>query len=186
MHLFSTSTRITHMTSRIFSSFWGVLLIGLLFPIVGVAQETPSPREAYQGATAPTVKEYGRPGYAKITVYVWGSADTGVWNVEKGTDLLEFVSVVSRVQMASRSPDQRVVEKLSLYRDESRQGDPYFETQIEELFSSRGSYPALQEGDILVLESQARNRFTWRDVARITGAIATLLNTYLLLERVRN
>lgn len=133
----------------------------------------------------PTVKEYGRPGYPRMTIYVWGNADSGVWNVERGTDLLEFVSVISRARMSQNSPDRRRIERLSVYRDqEPGRGDPFFESDVKDIFADRNSYPALQEGDILVLETDTRTRFTWRDIARVTGTVAALLNTYLLFERL--
>jgi hypothetical protein len=148
------------------------------------AQEQESQRQAMFG---PTVKEYGRSGYPKMTIYVWGNADSGVWRVEKGTELLEFASVVSRVQMTENSPDRERIERLSIYRDQSPgSGSPFFESRIETLFSDRGSKPTLQEGDRLVIESRARNRFTWRESARVAGTIATLLNTYLLFDRISN
>lgn len=174
------------MTSRIVFAVSGSFLLALFSAIPVAAQETPGANQVISVPTSPTVKEYGRPGYPKMTIYVWGDADTGVWNVEKGTDLLEFVSVVSRLRMTNNNPERRLIEKLSIYRNGSRNSDPYFESRIETLFSSRGSYPTLQGGDILVLESEAKGRFTWRDGARVVGAVATLLNTYLLLERIRD
>lgn len=134
----------------------------------------------------PNVKEYGRPGYPMMTIYVWGNADTGVWNVEEGTDLLEFLSVVSRVQFGENRPDQRATEILRLYRDGRAEGEPFFESRVEDLFTRRDSYPTLQEGDIIVLETKVKGRFTWRDVGQVVGVAATVLNTWLLLDRLRN
>ena len=166
-----------------------LFVMGLLFftiPMPVQAQQQPA--DSRSAMNNPVVKEYGRAGYSKITVYVWGNADTGVWRVEEGTDLLEFVSVVSRLEMSNRNPGRRQIETLRIYRDQTPQseGDPFFEKRVETLFTERGTYPALKEGDILVLESQARNRFTWRDVAQVTGTIAAVVNTYLLLDRLGN
>lgn len=147
-------------------------------PVDVLAQETPT-------TTTPNVKEYGRPGYPEMTVYVWGDADTGVWNVEEGTDLLEFLSVVSRLRFGENRPDQRAVQTLRLYRDGRVEGSPVFESRVQELFTEREEYPDLQEGDILVLETRSRNRFTWRDVREVVGTAAVLLNTYLLIDRLR-
>lgn len=133
----------------------------------------------------PNVKEYGRPGYPVMTVYVWGNADTGVWSVEEGTDLLEFLSVISRVQFGERNPDRRATELLRLYRDGGPGDEPLFEAQIQDLFSQRNQYPALQEGDILVLETKVKTRFTWRDVGRVVGVAGTFFNTWLILDRIR-
>ncbi|HKL87596.1 MAG TPA: hypothetical protein VJ884_01235 [Salinibacter sp.] len=134
----------------------------------------------------PNVKEYGRPGYPVFTVYVWGEADTGVWSVEEGTDLLEFISVISRAQFGARGPDRRSIQKLKLYRDGKAEGKPFFEARIQDLFTARGSYPTLQSEDILVLETQVKGRFTWRDLGQMIGIASTILNTYLILDRIQN
>ncbi len=165
-------------------SFLILILAGLMVvdPAIVQAQEQDAQPQAMFG---PTVKEYGREGYPKMTIYVWGNADSGVWRVEKGTELLEFASVVSRTRMTDNSPDRRRVERLSVYRNQSPgTGSPFYETRIETLFSERGSTPTLQEGDILVIETRTQNRFTWRDISRVAGTIATLLNTYLLFNRI--
>jgi hypothetical protein len=167
-----------------------LLVVATMVPVppsAAQAQEQPQMTAETRALFTPTVKEYGRPGYPRMTIYVWGNADSGVWNVERGTDLLEFVSVISRTRMSENSPDRRRVEKLSVYRDQRPGGgDPFFESNVKDIFASRDSYPTLQEGDILVLETQTRTRFTWRDIARVTGTVAALLNTYLLFERLGN
>jgi len=152
-----------------------------------LAQEAPQITGGTRTLFTPTIKEYGRPGFPRMTVYVWGNADSGVWNVEKGTDLLEFLTVVSRARMTDTSPDRRRIETLSVYRDATPgTGSPVFKSDVQDIFSNRGSYPALQENDILVLETRAKGRFTWRDIARVTGTVAALLNTYLLFDRIGN
>ena len=179
------------MTSPRFSLLLTALLVvataASVGPSAAQAQEQAQVTTDTRALLTPTVKEYGRPGYPRMTIYVWGNADNGVWNVEKGTDLLEFVSVISRTRMSENSPDRRRIEKLSLYRDQRPgHGEPFYETDVKAMFAARDSYPALQEGDILVLETQTRSRFTWRDIARVTGTIAALVNTYLLFDRLGN
>ena len=135
----------------------------------------------------PTVKTYGRAGYAKVTVFVWGVADTGVWNVEEGTDLLEFLSVAVRSEGGNQRADVRSYQVLKMYREnQNRQNDPFFERRMDELFSRTQSYPALQEGDILMIETRSRRRFTWRDITQVTGTVASLVSTYLLLDRLND
>jgi hypothetical protein len=168
--------------SRFVTALYVAAFILITAPISVQAQQQPG--DALSGVTNPTVKEYGRSGYEKITIYVWGNADTGVWRVEKGTDLLEFVSVVSRLRLVSEDPRERQIESLLIYRDQSQDEEPFFEQRVETLFSKRGNYPALQDGDILVLETKTKSRFTWRDVAQVTGTIAAVVNTYLLLDRL--
>lgn len=161
-----------------------LLICGVLFlygPPEAAAQLT------QQTITAPTVKTYGRPGYPKVTVFVWGTADTGVWNVEEGTDLLEFLSVAVRSDGGNRNADIRSYRVLKVYRDdEDRSGDPFFEARMDDLFAREMPYPELRERDILVIESRARRRFTWRDITQVTGTVASLLSTYLLIDRLND
>lgn len=159
----------------------------LLLSVLLLAWPSESIAQAEQGLTeGPTVKTYGRAGYPTVTVYVWGAADTGVWNVEKGTDLLEFLSVAVRTQGGNRV-EVRSFQVLEMYReDQNRKNDPFFESRMDELFSREKSYPSLQEGDILKIETQSRRRFTWRDISQVTGTLASLVSTYLLLDRLND
>jgi hypothetical protein len=175
------------MTTSRFNSILAAVFGAVLF--LGADVSTALAQQQTPQATAlltPNVKEYGRPGYPVMTVYVWGDADTGVWSVEEGTDLLEFVSVISRVQFGDRRPDERSVQRLQLYRDGRTEGTPFYESTMEDLFTERGEYPSLLEGDILVLETTTRNRFTWRDIREVVGTAAIFLNTYLLLDRLND
>lgn len=167
--------------SLVLAALLSVGLIIIAGPLRVQAQQIPN-----NPVRTPNVKEYGRPGYPVVTVYVWGNADTGVWNVEEGTDLLEFVSVVSRTQFGDRGPDRRAIQKLKLYRDGRTEGEPFFEARLQELFSARSSYPALKGQDILVLETEVKSRFTWRDVGQIVGIASTVLNTFLILDRIQS
>ena len=159
----------------------GAVLILAAGPRQAHAQQIPN-----TPVLTPNVKEYGRPGYPVFTVYVWGDADTGVWSVDEGTDLLEFISVISRTQFGGRAPDRRAIQKLKLYRDGRAEGEPFFEARIQDLFTARDSYPALQAEDILVLETEVKGRFTWRDVGQIVGIASTVFNTFLILDRIQN
>lgn len=173
------------MTASRFLSVFAALLGAVLLLPAGATTAQAQQQLPQSALLTPNVKEYGRPGYPVMTVYVWGNADTGVWSVEEGTDLLEFVSVISRIRFGDQNPERRATEILRLYRDGRPGEEPFFESQIQNLFSARNQYPALQEGDILVLETEVRRRFTWRDVGQVVGVAATFFNTWLILDRIR-
>ena len=157
----------------------GVLIwLGLfLAPMVAWSQ----PSEELAG-----VNVYGRPGYPKITVFVWGQAQNGVWLVEEETDLIELLTVAARSDVTLRQPERRSETYVKLYRNgASPQGsDPLFSAKVEEVFSGRRSYPALQDGDILVVETQVRRRVTWWDVSQIVGTVSSGVSLILLLNRL--
>lgn len=127
---------------------------------------------------------YGQAGNPKMTVYVWGQAQTGLWSVDVGTDLLEFASVVTRSGLRANRPETRSDLILQLFREEPDGQDPVFEQSIEELFTTR-AYPALQDGDILVLKERTRRRFTWRDVSQVIGTVSSTLGLVLLIDRLQ-
>ncbi|WP_022835592.1 hypothetical protein [Salisaeta longa] len=135
--------------------------------------------------TNPNIQTYGRPGYPKITIFVWGTPTGGTWSIEEGTDLVEFLSVsAGGANMTDRSPDRRIIYTVKLYRRGQTQGDPIFSARLENLFARRIDYPSLQNGDILVLDAEAKRRLSWRDISQVTGTIASLVSTYLLLDRL--
>jgi hypothetical protein len=135
-------------------------------------------------AAGPLVKEFGRPGYPKITVYVWGSANSGIWRVERGVDLLSFASAVSQVGGGDNRPGQRVDYYLNLYRKGQTNEAPFFRSKFEQLIAGRSDLPALEEGDVLIVQQQTRQTFTWRDIAQVTGTLAAVVSSVLLVLRI--
>lgn len=144
---------------------------------------------AQDGAVAalgrPNVQDYGRPGYPRMTVTVWGDAQSGVWTVEEGTDLLEFLSVSSQTRLNERL-NTRTFVLIQVYREGQRGKKPMFEERLDDMLARNTPYPDLREGDMVVVRTQQRRRFTWRDITQVTGTIIGLLNTYLILDRLNN
>jgi len=130
------------------------------------------------------IQVYGQPGNPKMTVYVWGQAQTGLWSVDQGTDLLEFASIVVTSQLAGNRPERETTLILQLFREGERE-EPVFEQDVEEVFASR-SYPDLNDGDILVLKERVRRRFTWRDVSQVLGTVTSTISLVLLIDRLRD
>ncbi|WP_410338163.1 hypothetical protein, partial [Longimonas sp.] len=131
------------------------------------------------------IQDYGRPGVPRITIYVWGNAQSGVWTVEEDASMLEVVSATSRVGLDERNPERRQVHTLRLFRDGNRSGDPEFEARLEDVFSRSVTLPELRERDVIVIETRTRRRLSWRDINQVTGTIASVLSTYLLIERLQ-
>ncbi|PEN09237.1 hypothetical protein CRI93_00465 [Longimonas halophila] len=132
----------------------------------------------------PAIQDYGRPGMPRITIYVWGNAQTGVWTVEEGASMLEVVSATARVGLDERNPERRQIHTLRLFRDGDRSGDPAFEARLEDVFSRSVTLPELRERDVLVIESRTRRRLSWRDISQVTGTIASVVSIFILLDRL--
>ena len=81
----------------------------LLFAILATSSLATTAAHAQNMGENPAIQDYGRPGMPRITIYVWGNAQTGVWTVEEGASMLEVVSATARVRLDQRSPERREV-----------------------------------------------------------------------------
>lgn len=146
----------------------------LLTPEAAVAQEM---APGIMETETSRVKDYGRPGYPRVTVYIWGNANSGVWTVEEGTDLLEYVSVAAEVDF-TQNPETRVKNILRLYRKGQGTDEPAFEASLSDIFSRQTTYPTLQNGDVLVIETIQRRAFFYRfrEAIQIAGTLASVVS----------
>lgn len=151
-------------------------------PEVTLSQDVASGLTADSGLSEAT-NDYGRPGYPRVRVYLWGNANNGVWTVEEGTDLLEFLSAAATGNF-NRSSDTRNKNVLKVYRRGQVGEKPAFEMDIREIFARQDVYPQLQNGDVLVVESVQRRRFfSFRNVSQVTGTLASVASLVFLIDR---
>ena len=54
------------------------------------------------------------------------------------------------------------------------------------MFSRGVSLPELRDRDVLVIKTQTRRRLSWRDISQVTGTIASVVSTYLLIDRLND
>lgn len=156
-------------------------LLTLIAPQQAMSQEA-IPEFSELGATSQT-NDYGRPGYPRVRIYLWGNAQNGVWTVEEGTDLLEFLSA-SATGNFNRSTETRPKNILKVYRRGQVGQDPAFEMGMREIFARQNEFFDLQNGDVLVVESvQKRRYFTFRGISRVTGTIASVASLIFLIQR---
>lgn len=162
-------------------SYRALFLIGCLF-LVGETAVQAQDDSGY-------IKQFGEPGVPKMTVYLWGdAANNGIWRVDEGTDLLTFLSVAAASGFADRRPDVQTNVVISIYRQGEGGGSgPLFQSEATGILSEpRSSLPALRDDDVVVVETQTRRRFTWRDISQITGTAASLLSLYFSIQRLRD
>ena len=161
----------------------GAMVLGA--PQLGVSQDLSEDMLTglEEGAGAASVNDYGRPGYPRVRIYLWGNAQNGVWTVEEGTDLLEFLSAAAEGDFNSR-PDTRVKNMLRIYRKGQIGGEPAFSMKMERIFSRQVETPALQDGDVLVVESIQRRRFfSFRNLSRVLGTVTSVISLVLLIAQ---
>lgn len=156
-------------------------LLTLIVPQQAMSQES-IPEFSESGDIAQT-NDYGRPGYPRVRIYLWGNAQNGVWTVEEGTDLLEFLSASATGNFNQRA-DTRVKNILKVYRRGQVGKEPAFEMDVREIFARQNESFSLQTGDVLVVESvQNRRILTFRGISRVTGTIASVASLIFLIQR---
>lgn len=157
------------------------LFLVLVFPDLSRAQQVPASAFMEGGLSQVQEYDYGRPGYPRVTIYLWGNAQNGMWTVEQGTNFLEYLSVAAQGNF-NESADTRIKNKIRLYREGQIDEEPVFEARLEEIFSRKVEYPKLQNGDVLIVESIQRRRFfTFRNMSQVVGTVASLVSLSLLV-----
>lgn len=157
------------------------LFLVLLSPDVSQAQQIPPSSLLDGGLSQVQEYDYGRPGYPRVTIYLWGNAQNGMWTVEQGTNFLEYLSVAARGNF-NEAAETRVKNKIRLYREGQIDDEPVFEADLEAIFSRKVDYPKLQSGDVLIVESIQRRRFfTFRNMSQVVGTTASLVSLGLLV-----
>ena len=131
------------------------------------------------------VIDYARPGYATKVIYVWGAVATpGIWRVEREVGLLELLSVARPSGIGTEQPGLRDDTTVRLYRDAGGERNQVYEEDLEHIVKSAETYPILQEGDILVVETRTRRRINWQMVTSLVGTASSLVLLYLRLQNL--
>ena len=115
------------------------------------AQDLQLPEQSY-------VNEFARPGQPTMTLYLWGAVGTtGIWRVERDVDLIQLLSVRSPACRAWARRNRMCASGLSSTSIGSRAGSAQqiYEEEVENLIGGGAApVPALQDGDILAVETQ--------------------------------
>jgi len=156
------------------------LALGLfvLSPASAHAQNLPLPEQSY-------VNEFARPGQPTITLYLWGTVGTtGIWRVERNVDLIQLLSVARVPGVGTSQRDVRQKFILHIYRQQSGERQEIYEEEIENLIGGgAAAVPALQDGDILAVETQTRRRIGLNFLFTTLRTVSSFLSLYLLLRR---
>lgn len=155
------------------------MLRTLLFALCGLCS-VPSAALAQE-----PVHHYARPGYATKTVYVWGSVGTpGVWKVEEDIGLIELLSAARLIGYGAtqRGGPQELI--LRIYRESGGDRREIYREQVDQLLAGPQTYPTLQEGDVIAVES--KQKIGWQTIASVVGAASSVALLFIRLTRVIN
>ncbi len=127
---------------------------------------------------------YAEPGDITMLVNVWGTVrNPGLYEVSQGTRLSTLFSVAGGPAISERLRRNSRTITVRLARLQGGRRQVVFrETMEDEIFASEDD-PVLEDGDVLTVETIARQRFAWRDAVTIVNAVALVA---LAVERFSN
>ena len=153
-----------------------LLLVCVLFAGRGYAQTSTVPLEL----SGVSYHKYFSAGELTLQVFLISSAGgTGIYEIGTDTRLMELVTLAGFAPHARSSGTTRRID-ISVIRP--RLGnEPIYKSRIEDFVLEPERHPALEEGDVVMVDSEQRRRFSWRDAVQIISGASSLI---LLVTRI--
>jgi hypothetical protein len=127
---------------------------------------------------------FAGPGQATMTVYLWGSVGrSGIWEIERDTEIVELLSAANVPGLGADQVETRERLLLRIYRQQSAERSEVYEESLEDVLETGTQAPQLQEGDVLVIETQTRRRLSLQTITRYVGTLSSV--ALLVLRFVR-
>ena len=126
---------------------------------------------------------YARPGDATVQILVMGLAG-GIYEVTDGTRLDELLALVGGAagpEIGVQTPTVTRQTTVRLYRGSEGNRSLIYAAPLEQVLLEPHEHPRLLDGDLFLIETVTRNKFSWRDIISVIGGAASLA---LLVERL--
>ena len=121
---------------------------------------------------------YSEPGDVTMTVNVWGNVRyPGVYEVPTDTRLNRLFALAGGPDVQERSARERKTLTYRLVRGSQVIAFQTMEESLESLIED----VSLQDGDVLMVDVEIQQRFSWRDFIPVVNAIGVLA---LAFERI--
>lgn len=152
-----------------------LLVLALLLGGGAYAQGVPA-------ASGVAVYRYAEPGQPTKDIQVWGAVRSpGVYQVERDADLLTVLTLAGGpIAGVETNREERTVY-VQIARGKAGSRELVFEESLDRLLAHNVSYPEPQDGDIVSLRVEARQRFQLRDAAVLVSSLGTLALVILRL-----
>lgn len=122
-----------------------------------------------------------RPGEASVQIWVIADTRSGLYEVGESLSLGELVVLTGAGPGMTTARERRRTD-VKVYRGTNGTRDLIYDATLEDLVREPAAYPTLQNGDVVMMQTHARQRFQWRDALTIVSAAST---TILLIDRIR-
>lgn len=161
--------------SRTICSF---VLVFLLVAVVGntvKGQEFRSFDDVNASGTSYNI--FAKEGEATVEILVLGSlAGSGIYVVGADVELDELMALMGGTLFAEASDTETTVT-VRLFREKAGKRELIYESKMEDMLTSPGLYPSLQDEDLVTVESvtKVRRRVTIFEAVGLLSTIATLV-----------
>ena len=160
------------MSCRPWAKFGSVVLVLLLWGARAEAQVLSSPTEVISRGTAYYM--FTAPGQQTHRIIVLGAVAPGIYEIGEGTTLSELVALVRGNPTGEVSDQVSREVTVQLYREEGGQRSVIYDADYDDFLRRPAAHPALQDGDVLVVEVVSKQRTRLRDILQITSSLASL------------
>lgn len=132
-----------------------------------------------------TVYRHAPPGQATIAVNVWGAVlQPGRYEVAPSTDLLTLLSLAGGPVMGTPNAQEKREMRLLVTRLTGTERKTVLHQQLGALLGEASAPFALMEGDVIAIEVQSHQKFSWRDGLTAVSAIGAItINVLYILLR---
>ncbi len=119
-------------------------------------------------------RTYYTQGEATMQVFVISSAGgTAIYEIGTDTRLMELLTLAG---FAPPPENSSTVTRLTLTIIRPRlANETIYSARIEDLVREPERHPALEEGDVLLIESYQREKFNWRTALSIVSSVSSIL-----------
>ena len=126
---------------------------------------------------------HARPGEPTIQVSVWGTVpQSGIYEVPENTPLDKLLTMAGGAPVQALQENQEADITMRLFREQAAgRRQKIYEASLEQLLHDANTPPALQNEDVLVVETRLDTDIGWLDVLSVLGSVASLAWT---VERV--
>ena len=144
-----------------------LLLPGVLAPVHAQTATPPS-------AGGVAYRTFYTPGELTMQVFIISSTgSTGIYEIGRDTRLMELITLAGFAPPVRN--DRTVIRNtLSVIRPHSG-NEPIYKARLEDFVMEPERHPPLEEGDVILIESVQKARFTWREVVSVVSGVSSVL-----------
>ncbi len=149
--------------------FAGLLALALFTTLPATAQVAPDLQ-----MSGVSYKTYYSEGELTMQVFLISSTgSTGIYEIGTDTRLLELITLAG---FAPPVRQERSITRNTISVVRPRLGqEPIYSARIEQFVQEPERHPTLEEGDVIMIESAQKSRFTWREAVSIVSGVSSVL-----------